>query len=83
MTNQTVYSKSTLHQYDGDQGPMYVAHAGVVYDVTTCPHWRNGLHEGLHFPGQDLTHELADAPHGSEVFTRPCVKIVGHLTDGI
>ena len=37
---------------------MYVAYAGVVYDVTDCPKWRRGLHENLHWPGQDLTAEL-------------------------
>jgi predicted heme/steroid binding protein len=39
------------------------------------------LHEGMHFPGQDLTTELSDAPHGEEVFSRPCVRLVGRLSD--
>ncbi len=37
------------------------------------------MHEHLHWPGQDLTNELPDAPHKDEVFTRPCVKRVGIL----
>jgi predicted heme/steroid binding protein len=51
----------------------------VVYDVSDCPKWRTGLHEALHFAGFDLTSELPEAPHGREVFTRPCVRRVGVL----
>lgn len=61
---------------------MYVACRGVVYDVTECPKWRTGMHEALHFPGLDLTSELPEAPHGDEVFSRPCVKRVGRLSGG-
>lgn len=67
---------------DGTAGrPAYVAHAGIVYDVSDCPKWRTGLHEGQHFPGQDLTDELPNAPHTVDVFTRPCVKRVGVLVE--
>jgi predicted heme/steroid binding protein len=59
----------------------WIAHQGIVYDVTDCPLWKNDLHEHLHFPGQDLSSEILDAPHSQEVFSRPCVKIVGTLTD--
>lgn len=58
---------------------MYIACAGIVYDVTDCPKWRTGLHEELHFAGQDLTSELPDAPHELEVFRHPCVKRIGRL----
>ena len=69
-----------LRRADGERGaPRYVAYRGVVYDVGECPKWRAGLHEGLHFPGQDLTAELPEAPHGQDVFDRPCVKTVGRL----
>ena len=72
---------SELKRNNGERGSRkYVAHAGVVYDVTDCPKWRLDLHENLHFPGQDLTGELPDAPHEEEVFTRPCVKVIGKLT---
>jgi hypothetical protein len=37
------------------------------------------MHEQLHFAGLDLTGELIEAPHGEEVFSRPCVKRVGRL----
>jgi predicted heme/steroid binding protein len=69
-----------LMRFDGERGSRkYVAYEGVVYDVTDCPKWRRSLHEDLHFPAQDLTSELPDAPHGPEVFTRPCVKRIGLL----
>ena len=73
-------TRSELRRNNGDRGtPKYVAHQGVVYDVSGCPRWRLDLHERLHFAGQDLTRELADAPHQENVFTRPCVKIIGRL----
>ncbi len=69
-----------LRRQNGERGARkFVAYAGIVYDVTDCPKWRLDLHENLHFPGQDLTSELPDAPHEEDVFTRPCVKVVGRL----
>ncbi len=69
-----------LRRNTGEAGrPGWVAFEGIVYDVTGCPKWRSGLHEGLHWAGQDLTRALADAPHAQEVFTRPCVRRVGRL----
>ena len=73
-------TESELRRNTGERGTrMYIAHDGIVYDVTDCPKWRTGLHEYLHFPGQDLTGEFPDAPHGDEVFKHPCVQIVGRL----
>jgi len=67
-----------LRRNNGDFGARkWVAFEGIVYDVTDCPKWRLDMHERLHFPGQDLTYELPDAPHKNDVFTRPCVKVVG------
>ena len=69
-----------LRRQNGERGARkFVAYNGVVYDVTDCPKWRLDLHENLHFPGQDLTSELPDAPHTEDVFTRPCVKVVGRF----
>ena len=77
------WTEAELRRFDGENGrPMYVACRGVVYDVTECPKWRTGMHEALHFPGLDLTSELPEAPHGDEVFSRPCVKRVGRLSGG-
>lgn len=74
-------SEDELRAQNGDSGTrLWIARAGSVYDVTDCPKWRSGMHEQLHFPGLDLTSELPDAPHGPEVFERPCVKLVGRLT---
>jgi predicted heme/steroid binding protein len=75
-----IVSKSELRRSTGERGTrMYVAYKGLVYDVTDCPHWKSGLHERLHFPGQDLTDELRQAPHLEEVFKRIGVKMVGRL----
>ncbi|MCB0132572.1 MAG: cytochrome B5 [Caldilineaceae bacterium] len=71
-----------IRRYDGQGGnPMYIAFDGIVYDVTNCPKWRRGMHENLHWPGQDLTTELADAPHTDSVFEHPCARVVGRLVD--
>jgi predicted heme/steroid binding protein len=76
-------TRRELERQTGERGMRcYIAFRGIVYDVTDCPKWRTGLHEQLHFAGQDLTGELPDAPHESEVFDRPCVRRIGPLIDG-
>jgi predicted heme/steroid binding protein len=76
-------SESELKRGTGERGTRkLIAHKGIVYDVTDCPRWRLDMHENLHFPGQDLTDELIEAPHKDDVFNRPCVKIVGRLKIG-
>jgi predicted heme/steroid binding protein len=81
MCAERTISLRELSRSDGEQSPrMYISYGGVVYDVTDCPKWRTGLHEGLHFPGQELTQELREnAPHSEDVFDLPCVKRVGRL----
>ena len=76
-----IIHKNQLKLYNGDdKDRMYVAYKGIVYDVTDCPKWRQGIHEGLHIPGQDLSTELdTQAPHAGGVFSHPCVKIIGRL----
>jgi predicted heme/steroid binding protein len=77
---EKIISLGEVRRNTGERGSRkWIAHDGVVYDVTDCPHWQREMHERLHFPGQDLSGELADAPHKDDVFTRPCVKIVGKL----
>lgn len=77
---ETVVTEAELRRNTGERGSRkFVAFRGLVYDVTDCPKWRTDLHEQLHFPGQDLTSELPEAPHKEEVFTRPCVKVIGRL----
>ena len=78
--SQRFISELELRRQNGERGTRkFIACNGVVYDVTDCPKWRLDMHENLHFPGQDLTSELPDAPHNEEVFTHPCVKVVGVL----
>jgi predicted heme/steroid binding protein len=77
---ERIFTVEELKRYNGERGmPAYLAHGGIVYDVSQCPKWRSGDHEGLHFAGFDLSGELAHAPHAMEVFTRPCVRQVGRL----
>jgi predicted heme/steroid binding protein len=80
--HQRIISERELRRNNGDRGvPKWIAYDGIVYDVSDCPKWRLDMHERLHFPGQDLTTVLPDAPHKKDVFTRPCVKVVGRLQE--
>ena len=75
-----IVTQMELRRSTGERGTRkLIAFEGVVYDVTDCPKWRLEMHEQLHFPGQDLSSDLPDAPHKEDVFSRPCVKIVGKL----
>jgi len=75
-----IITEAELRRNTGERGTRkFIAYDGIIYDVTDCPKWRLDLHENLHFPGQDLTSELPEAPHKEEVFSRPCVKAVGKL----
>ena len=75
-----IVTQLELKLNSGERGTRkFIAYRGIVYDVTDCPKWRTDLHEQLHFAGQDLTGELPDAPHQADVFSRPCVKVVGKL----
>ena len=81
MNADRMISLAELRRCNGERGqPAYIAYQGVVYDVSRCPKWRTGLHEQMHFAGQDLTPDLAEAPHAAEVFRRPGVQRVGRLT---
>ena len=81
-TSEQIITETELRRNNGDRGSLkWVAFEGIVYDVTDCPKWRTEMHERLHFPGQDLTTELPDAPHKKGVFTRPCVKVIGRLQE--
>jgi len=85
MSNDTqipdrIVSLLELKRNTGERGTRkFIAYKGIVYDVTDCPRWRLDLHENLHFPGQDLTGEIKEAPHAEDVFKRPCVVIIGRL----
>ena len=70
-----IFSRTSLARQDGDRRPALVACRGLVYDVSASPEWRGGLHRGLHWAGQDLTDQLAEAPHGIEA-------LIGHPVVG-
>ena len=73
-----VYTKQQLALRNGQDKPqIWVAYCGHIYDVSESRLWKNGKHYE-HWAGQDLTEELADAPHNQNVFDR--FKIVGILT---
>lgn len=77
---ERIFTEQELRRFDGENEAAYVAFEGIVYDVSNCPKWHLGLHEGLHFPGLDLTTEMEEAPHAKEVFSRPCVRRIGRLS---
>ena len=71
------YTKSQLALRNGNDKPeIWVAFQGTIYDVTSSRLWKNGKHYE-HWAGQDLTAELADAPHQENVFKK--FTIVGKL----
>jgi predicted heme/steroid binding protein len=79
IPEEKVFTIEELRRCDGETGPMCISFRGIVYDVSQSRRWRSGIHEGLHFPGQDLTGEFGEAPHGEEVFLHPIIKRVGRL----
>ena len=71
------YSVSQLALRNGqDRDEIWVAYRGTIYDVSSSRLWRKGQHYE-HWAGQDLTEELADAPHTEKVFER--FEVVGTL----
>ncbi|MEO1097766.1 MAG: cytochrome b5 domain-containing protein [Bacteroidota bacterium] len=63
-------TKSQLALYNGqDRVEVWVAYKGKIYDVSQSRLWRDGKHYE-HWAGQDLTEELADAPHTERVFEK-------------
>ena len=69
-THLTEYTKAQLALRNGQDKPeVWVALRGIIYDVTKSRLWRNGKHYE-HWAGQDLTDELADAPHTEFVFDK-------------
>lgn len=59
-----------LKQYNGINGQKaYIAYKGNVYDVSSSPLWKNGVHQKIHEAGLDLTGAMENAPHAEEVFS--------------
>ena len=64
------YTKNQLALRNGqDKDQIWVAYKGLIYDLTDSRLWRNGKHYE-HWAGQDLTKELAHAPHSESVFNK-------------
>lgn len=78
MDDLPQYTRSQLALRNGQDKPqIWVAYQGIIYDVTESRLWRNGKHYE-HWAGQDLTEELADAPHTQTVFEK--FERVGRLS---
>lgn len=64
------FSVSQLALRNGqDREEVWCAYKGKIYDVGRSKLWRDGKHYE-HWAGQDLTKELADAPHTENVFEK-------------
>ena len=64
------YTRSQLALRNGQDRPeIWVAFRGYIYDMTNSKLWKNGKHYE-HWAGQDLTAELAEAPHSEKVFEK-------------
>jgi predicted heme/steroid binding protein len=75
------YSIQQLALRNGqDRDEIWCAYKGFIYNLTGSRLWRNGKHYE-HWAGQDLTDELADAPHNENVFDK--FEIVGKLKNSI
>jgi predicted heme/steroid binding protein len=71
------YTLNQLALRNGQDKPeIWVAYQGFIYDVTSSKLWKNGKHYE-HWAGQDLTEELADAPHAEKVFEK--FNIIGKI----
>jgi predicted heme/steroid binding protein len=77
MDTLPAYTRAYLALRNGQDKPeVWVAYKGIIYDVTISKLWRSGKHYE-HWAGQDLTDELADAPHNANVFDK--FKAIGTL----
>ena len=64
------YTRSQLALRNGQDRPeIWVAYKGFIYDMSGSKLWKQGKHYE-HWAGQDLTSELADAPHTEKVFEK-------------
>ena len=72
---------SQLSRFDGREGRRaFIAVAGIVYEVTSSPRWRNGIHNGdpSIAAGNDLTSQIdSTSPHGRRVLDN--IPVVGRI----
>ncbi len=77
MAELTEYSRGQLALRNGqDKEEIWCAYQGIIYDLSGSGLWKYGRHYE-HWAGQDLTDEIPDAPHTSQVFSR--FRIIGKL----
>ena len=73
----TKYTRAQLALRNGqDREEVWIAYQGKIYDVSRSRLWKMGMHYE-HWAGQDLTHELPDAPHTEKVFEK--FEVIGLL----
>ena len=71
------YTQQQLSLRNGqERDRIWVAYKGIIYDLSESDRWIDGKHYE-HWAGQDLTHELKNAPHENWVFKR--FKKIGYL----
>ena len=72
-----LYTRQQLALRNGQDKPeVWIAYKNIIYDVSESRLWFRGTHYE-HWSGQDLTEEVADAPHTAAVLER--FKAVGRL----
>jgi predicted heme/steroid binding protein len=77
MADLSFFTPQELALRNGQDYPqIWVAFQGIIYDVTESRLWKNGKHYE-HWAGQDLTPEMADAPHTERVFEK--FEVIGYL----
>jgi predicted heme/steroid binding protein/CheY-like chemotaxis protein/uncharacterized membrane protein len=60
-----------LKEFDGKEGRQaYISFKGKVYDISNSVLWKNGIHQGTHFAGNDLSGSIVNAPHSEEVLLK-------------
>jgi predicted heme/steroid binding protein len=73
-------SQEELAACNGQDGaPAWVAHQGLVYDVSGSYQWRHGRHQVTTLAGRDYTESLNGAPHGPHLLER--FPVVGRLSE--
>jgi predicted heme/steroid binding protein len=77
FSSQKTFTRDELRKYDGRSGVSYIAFRNKVYDVSRSFQWRKGIHQVIHRAGCDLTEELKQAPHGSDILKK--FPVVGEL----
>lgn len=74
------FTTKSLARFDGMEGrPAYTAFEGKVYDVTGSNMWLGGRHESRHSAGEDLSHQMVNAPHDESVLGK--FPVVGELVE--